>query len=43
MEIAIREAMEKAKARNKSESKKKSGVSKEQDEILNRTLNNKVG
>ena len=42
MEIAIREAMEKAKARNKNESKKKSGVSKEQDEILNRTLNNKV-
>lgn len=43
MEIAIREAMEKAKARNKSENKKKSSVSVEQEEILNRTLTNKIG
>ena len=43
MEIAIREAMEKAKSRNRSDSKKKSGTSKEQEDILARTLNNKVG
>lgn len=43
MEIAIREAMEKAKSRNRSESKKKSGTSKEQEDILARTLNSKVG
>lgn len=43
MEIAIREAMEKAKSRNRSESKKKSSASKEQEDILARTLNSKVG
>ncbi len=40
MEIAIREAMEKAKARNKSD-KKKAAVSKEQEDILSRTLSSK--
>ncbi len=43
MEIAIREAMEKAKARNRSDNKKKGGVSQEQEDILSRTLTSKVG
>lgn len=43
MEIAIREAMEKAKSRNRANSKKKSGASKEQEDILARTLNSKAG
>jgi small subunit ribosomal protein S1 len=43
MEIAIRSAMDKAKERKKAEDKHKAkAVSKEQDDLLNRTLNNKV-
>ncbi len=42
MAIALRDAMEKAKARNKSDAKKKSQVSKEQDDILSRTLSSKA-
>jgi len=43
MEIAIREAMERAKSRKvqQDEKKKATGVSKEQDEILSRTLGQK--
>lgn len=44
MEIAMREAMERAKARKQDEKVKKSkAVSTKQDEILARTLENKVG
>jgi len=47
MEIAMRNAMEKSEADAAAESKKKSrkskGTSTEQDEILSRTLENKVG
>lgn len=43
MEIAIRDAMEKAKARNKSDNKKKGNVSQEQEDILSRTLSSKAG
>ena len=43
MEIAWRFAMEKAKSRKGSDDKKKKSVSTEQDDILARTLNNKVG
>lgn len=47
MEIAMRNAMEKSEADAEAESKKKSrkskGTSTEQDEILSRTLENKVG
>jgi predicted RNA-binding protein with RPS1 domain len=47
MEIAMRQAMEKAENEENSESKKKSrknkGTSTEQDELLSRTLENKVG
>lgn len=42
MEIALREAMEKAKSRSKTD-KKKSGISSEQADILARTLNSKAG
>jgi small subunit ribosomal protein S1 len=43
MEIAIREAMEKAKVRkNQQKEKHKISVSKEQEDILSRTLENKV-
>jgi len=44
MEIAIRSAMDKAKERKKLEDKnhKAKVVSKEQEDLLNRTLNNKV-
>jgi small subunit ribosomal protein S1 len=44
MEIAMREAMEKAKARSKADKGKRSkaNVSHEQEEILSRTLENKV-
>ena len=44
MEIAIRSAMDRAKERKTLEDKnrKAKAVSKEQDDILNRTLNNKV-
>lgn len=43
MEIALREAMEKAKARKQDDKARKSkSVSHEQDEILSRTLENKV-
>lgn len=42
MEIALREAMEKAKSRNKTD-RKKSGISSEQADILARTLNTKAG
>ncbi len=43
MEIALREAMEKAKARKQDDKARKSkGVSHEQEDILSRTLENKV-
>jgi predicted RNA-binding protein with RPS1 domain len=43
MEIALREAMEKAKARKQEDrSRKTKGVSQEQEDILSRTLENKV-
>jgi predicted RNA-binding protein with RPS1 domain len=43
MEIAIREAMEKAKdKKKKAEEKKSKAVSKEQEDLLSRTLENKV-
>jgi predicted RNA-binding protein with RPS1 domain len=43
MEIAMREAMEKAKARKSDDRKSKSkGATQEQEDILNRTLENKV-
>lgn len=43
MEIALREAMEKAKARKKDTGKKKSrGLSNEQEDILSRTLEHKI-
>jgi predicted RNA-binding protein with RPS1 domain len=43
MEIALREAMEKAKARKKDTGKKKTrGLSNEQDDILSRTLEHKI-
>lgn len=45
MEIALREAMEKAKARNKASKgsgKRSKNVSKEQEDLLSRTLENKV-
>jgi small subunit ribosomal protein S1 len=43
MEIAMREAMERAKARKQDDKgRKNKGVSQEQEEILNRTLENKV-
>jgi len=43
MEIALREAMERAKARKQDEKARKvKGVSQEQEDILNRTLENKV-
>ena len=43
MEIAWRFAMEKAKSRKGSDDKKKKSSNAEQDEIIARTLNNKVG
>ena len=43
MEIAWRFAMEKAKSRKGSDDKKKKTTNAEQDDILARTLNNKVG
>ena len=43
MEIAWRYAMEKAKSRKGSDDKKKKTTNAEQDDILARTLNNKVG
>jgi len=43
MEIAWRFAMEKAKSRKGSDDKKKKTTNAEQDEIIARTLNNKVG
>jgi small subunit ribosomal protein S1 len=43
MEIALRDAMERAKARKQDDKARRSkGVSHEQDEILSRTLENKV-
>ena len=43
MEIALREAMEKAKARKGDDKARKNrGVSSEQEDILSRTLENKV-
>jgi predicted RNA-binding protein with RPS1 domain len=43
MEMALREAMEKAKARKQEEKARKAkGVSQEQEDILSRTLENKV-
>jgi small subunit ribosomal protein S1 len=43
MEIALRDAMERAKARKHDDKARRSkGVSQEQDEILSRTLENKV-
>jgi hypothetical protein len=43
MEIAMREAMEKAKDRKKkADDRKTKAVSKEQEELLSRTLENKV-
>jgi small subunit ribosomal protein S1 len=43
MEMALREAMEKAKARKQEEKARKAkGISQEQEDILNRTLENKV-
>lgn len=43
MEIALREAMERAKARKQEDkTRKPKGVSQEQQDILNRTLENKV-
>ncbi len=43
MEIAWRSAMEKAKNRKGSDDKKKKSSNAEQDEIIARTLNNKIG
>ena len=43
MEIAWRFAMEKAKSRKGSDDKKKKSSNAEQDDIIARTLNNKVG
>ena len=43
MEIAWRFAMEKAKNRKGSDDKKKKSSNSEQDEIIARTLNNKIG
>ena len=43
MEIAWRSAMEKAKSRKGSDEKKKKSSNAEQDDIIARTLNNKVG
>ena len=43
MEIAWRSAMEKAKSRKGSDEKKKKSTNAEQDDIINRTLNNKIG
>ena len=43
MEIAWRSAMEKAKSRKGSDGKKKKNTSAEQDDIMSRTLNNKIG
>ena len=43
MEIAWRSAMEKAKNRKGSDDKKKKSTNAEQDDIIARTLNNKVG
>ena len=43
MEIAWRFAMEKAKSRKGSDDKKKKNTNSEQDDIIARTLNNKVG
>ena len=43
MEIAWRSAMEKAKSRKGSDDKKKKSSNAEQDDIIARTLNNKVG
>jgi predicted RNA-binding protein with RPS1 domain len=43
MEMALREAMEKAKARKQEEKARKAkGISQEQEDILSRTLENKV-
>jgi hypothetical protein len=43
MEIALREAMERAKARKQDDKSRRSkGVSQEQEDILSRTLENKV-
>jgi small subunit ribosomal protein S1 len=43
MEIALREAMERAKARKQDDrSRKTKGITQEQEDILNRTLENKV-
>ena len=42
MELAMRAAMEKAKNKQKSEARKAKASSSEQDEILARTLENKV-
>ena len=42
MEIALRDAMEKAKARKNDAKGRKKGVSQEQEDILSRTLENKV-
>lgn len=42
MEIAMREAMEKAKDRKKKQESKVKAVSKEQEDLLSRTLENKV-
>ncbi len=43
MEIALREAMERAKARKQDDrSRKTKGISQEQEDILSRTLENKV-
>ena len=43
MEIAWRFAMEKAKSRKGSDDKKKKSSNAEQDDIIARTLNNKIG
>ena len=44
MEIAIREAMERAKARKQEDKKKKEkSISSEQEDILSRTLETKSG
>lgn len=42
MEMALREAMEKAKIRKAEKGKKKTAVSQEQEDLLSRTLENKV-
>jgi small subunit ribosomal protein S1 len=42
MEMAMREAMEKAKDRKKKQESKAKAVSKEQEDLLSRTLENKV-